>query len=150
MRLHRGGWIWAASLVLATAFAPTASAQPSYGPDPFRPYLNQYDPYVYPMGPASPMAGGSEMMMRSGFRGANQFQDYLDGISGPGRNTTDRAGIGRPYYQSAVVPSWGGSGFRDYQPNARTTPTFEETQRQVTDNYFAYLSERDPGSAPRC
>ncbi len=137
-------------LVLAAAVAPTAWAQPSFGPDPFRPYLNRYDPYVYPMGPASPIAGGSEMMLRQGNRGANQFQSYLDGISGPGRDTTDRAGIGMPYYRSSVNPSWGGSRFRDYQPNARTTPTFEQTQRQVTDKYFAYFSERDPKNAPRC
>jgi hypothetical protein len=144
MRLHRGGWIWATSLVLATAVAPNAFAQPSFGPDPFRPYLNQYDPYVYPMGPASPMAGGGEGMIRPGFRSANQFQDYLEGLSGPGRLTTDRAGIGMPYYRSSVDGTWGGSGSRDYQPNVRSTPTFEQTQRRVTDRYFAYFSERDP------
>ena len=149
MRSQRGSWLgvcgtWAATLVLAAVVAPTAFAQPSFGPDPFRPYLNQYDPYVFPMGPASPMAGGGEMMMRGGFNGANQFQSYLNEVSGAGRDTSDRAGIGMPYFRSAVNPSWGGSGFRDYQPNARSTPTFEETQRQVSDTYFAYFSERDP------
>ncbi len=140
-----GCGIGAAAFVLAIVIAPTSRAQTGFGPDPFQPYNRQYAPYVTPMGPADPMGGGSDPWMRSG-RGANQFQQYLEAIAGPGpgRNVTDRAGIGTPYYRSAVNPSWGGGEFRAYQPNARTTPTFEETQRQVADTYFAYLSERDP------
>jgi hypothetical protein len=151
MRSHRGSGlggrgIGAAMFVLALAVAPTARAQPGYGPDPFWPYNRQYSPYTSPMGSASPMGGGSEMWMRQGFRGANQFQDYLSGVTGtaPSRLTTDRAGIGMPGYRSAVDGTWGGSAFRNYQPNVRTTPTFEETQRRVSDTYFAYFSERDP------
>ncbi len=33
-----------------------------FGPDPFRPYNSQYEPYVRAIGPASPAAGQSGLM----------------------------------------------------------------------------------------
>jgi hypothetical protein len=146
MRSHRGGWLgsWVLGSILAVAPAvsTTVYAQPGFGPDPFWPYNNQYAPYTSPLGPASPDAGqGSAMVGRPGYTTANQFQQYLDGMSGPGRNQSDRSGVGVPYYRGAVDPDFGD---REYQPNKQSNASFEETQRQVTEKYFAYLSERDP------
>jgi hypothetical protein len=86
------------------------------------------------------------MMPRDGTRGANQFQDYLEGLNGEGRSTSDRAGIGVPYYRSAVDPNFGprGTNLRQYQPNANSSARFERAQRTVADKYLAYFSERDP------
>ena len=146
MRSHRGGWLgsWVlgAILAVAPAVSSTVHAQPGFGPDPFWPHNSQYAPYTAPMGPASPDAGqGSSMVGRQGYLTANQFQQYLDATAGPGRNQSDRAGVGVPYYRGAVDPEFGD---REYQPNKQSNASFEETQRQVTEKYFAYLSERDP------
>jgi hypothetical protein len=152
MRSHRGGglgsWLMAVGFVLLPAFSSTVRAQPGYGPDPFWPYNQQYAPYVSPIGPAGPDAGqGGAMLPQAGFRGANQFQDYLEDLQGGGRNVSDRAGIGMPYYRSAVLPGFDatGRGSRQYRPNTtRVNATFEQAQRTVVDKYYAYYSERDP------
>jgi hypothetical protein len=151
MRSHRGSWLgsWllASGFVLMPAFSATVRAQPGFGADPFWPYNSQYAPYVSPIGPASPAGGqGGGLMPRDGIRGANQFEDYLEGLQGGGRNTSDRANIGMPYYRSAVDPDYNprGRGTRQYQPNTRANTSFEQSQRTVTEKYFAYYSERDP------
>lgn len=144
-----GSSIVAASVLLVLA-APAAQAQPGFGPDPFWPYNNQYTPYVTPMGPADPAAGGQagDAYARDGLRGANRFQEYLDDVQGggPGRNLSDRSNIGMPYFRSAVDPTYaaGRSGLRQYQANSRSNETFEDNQRRVSDVYFRYYTERDP------
>ena len=151
MRSHRrswlGPWLLASGFVLMPAFSATVRAQPGFGPDPFWPYNSQYAPYVSPIGPAGPAGGqGGGFMPRDGVRGANQFQDYLEGMGGGGRNSSDRANIGTPYYRSAVDPDYDprGRGTRQYRPNTRSNTTFEQAQQTVTEKYFAYYSERDP------
>jgi hypothetical protein len=148
MRSHRGGWLssWVlgAILVLAPAVSTTVHAQPGFGPDPFWPYNNQYTPYTTAVGPASPDAGqGSAVIGRQGYTTANQFQQYLDGMSAPGRNLTDRAGVGVPYFSGSVDPAYG-NGRREYRPNARADEKFEDRQRELTAKYFDYFKERDP------
>lgn len=151
MRSHRGSWLgsWllASACLLMPGVSSTVRAQPGFGPDPFWPYNSQYAPYVSPIGPASPAGGqGGAFLPREGIRGANQFEDYLDGLQGGGRNFSDRANIGMPYYRSAVDPDYNprGRGSRQYQPNTRANTSFEQAQRTVADKYFAYYSERDP------
>ena len=96
--------------MIAPASTSTLLAQ-GYGPDPFRPYNSQYDPYTYPMGPASPAGGGrSDIMTRMGNSGANQYQGYLDELAGQARQGSERYGIGMPYYRSAVDPNFDPEG----------------------------------------
>ena len=154
MRSHRGNGlgpcVLAAAFVLMPAACTIVRAQPGFGADPFWPYNEQYAPYITPMGPAEPAAGGRGVIMpQAGVRGANQFQQYLEGLQGAGRNTTDRAGIGMPYYRSAVDPLYDPRGTRQYRPNARSNETFERAQQRVADRYFAYYSERDPAKRTR-
>ena len=151
MRSHRGSWLgsWllASGFVLMPVVSATVRAQPGFGADPFWPYNSQYAPYVSAMGPASPVGGqGGTFLPRDGNRGANQFQNYLEGLQGDGRNTSDRANIGMPYYRSAVDPDYDprGRGTRQYQPNTRANTNFEQAQRNVTEKYLHYYSERDP------
>lgn len=154
MRSHRGSWLGssllAAGFVLMPAFSASVRAQPGFGPDPFWPYNNQYTPYVTPMGPADPAAGGRavpQLTPNTGVRGANRFQQYMDELQGgPGRGTSDRSGIGMPYYRSAVSPNYGprGRGNRQYQPNARVDAAYERSQREVADKYAAYFAANDP------
>ncbi len=151
MGSHRGSWLGssllAAILVLVPAAATTVRAQPGFGPDPFWPYNSQYAPYTTPMGPAGPEGGqGGPFYGRGGLRGANQFQNYLDNLEGPGRNVSDRSSIGMPYYRSAVDPSFETRGRvpRQYTPNSMTSASFDDSQRRVADTYFRYYSERDP------
>ncbi len=148
MRSYRGGWLrsWVlgATLVVAPAVSTTVQAQPGFGPDPFWPYNNQYTAYTTPIGPASPDAGQSSAYIgRQGFSTANQFQQYVDGMSGPGRTSSDRANVGIPYFRGSIDPAFGGAD-RDYRPNAGSADDFEKKQQDVTKKYFAYFSEKDP------
>jgi hypothetical protein len=131
------------SLLLAMAGGQEVPAQ-GFGPDPFRPYNNQYDAYTYPIGPSGPDAAMNAAMARSGLRGANQFENYLAEIQGLGRSGTERYGQGLPYFRSAVDPNFDKGQKRDYRPNRSTVRSFEETQQRLTAKYLAYFEERDP------
>ncbi len=154
MRWQRGSrWLGstllAAGLVLMPTLSAPARAQPGFGPDPFWPYNSQYTPYVAPMGPADPQAGGRPMIIppRTGLRGANRFEEYLEELQGgPGRETSDRSGIGMPYYRSAVSPNFDPRGRRNrqYQPNAEVDAAYARSQREVADKYSAYFAASDP------
>jgi hypothetical protein len=154
MRSQRGGRMGsrflAAGFIFLTALSGRVLAQPGFGPDPFWPYNSQYAPYTSPIGPASPEGGqGGSARGQAGFRGANQFQDYLEGMQGESRNTSDRATIGHPYYRSSVSPDYDPNGRgtgRQYRPNSSEANTnFDMAQRRASEKYFAYYSERDPG-----
>src|SRR5262249_24113105 len=100
-----------------------------------------------PMGPASPEAGpGVSAMPRSGLAGANRFQEYLNTLGvGAGRSsTTDRSGVGMPYYRSTVDPAYEQTYQREYRPNDKADRVYERRQELVTDRYLAYFAERDP------
>jgi hypothetical protein len=132
------------TLSLALTGAAELRAQ-GFGADPFRPYNSQYDPYTYPMGPALPEAGQSMGgAPRSGLRGANQYQNYLDELQGTSRQGAERYGIGSPYYRSSVDSSLDPNGTREYRPNFNQNRTYEQTQALVTQKYIAYFAEKDP------
>jgi len=148
MTTTRGKWLRSAlaglSIAAAQAGASSAWAQ-GFGPDPFQPYNSQYEPYTRPVGPASPAAGQSAGMNgRSGGRGDNQFQAYLNELSGAGRARDEKYGIGMPYYRAAVDPRFDVDGRREYRPNRKADRTFEQTQELITQKYLAYFAERDP------
>jgi hypothetical protein len=130
-------------LLVTVARSPAVSAQ-NMGPDPFRPYNNQYDAFVFPMGPNGADAAMAAAMMRSGLRGANQFQNYLSEVQGLGRSGAEKYGQGLPYYRSAIDPAYGRALNRDYRPNADAARSFEERQQELTAKYLAYFEERDP------
>ncbi len=148
-----GSSIVAAAVVFVAASAG-AHAQNGFSADPFWPYNSQYTAYANPItpdgGPGGGISGGT-LNSREGIRGANRFDEYLEGVrgggvQGPGRNVSDRSSIGLPYYRSAVDPDYQvrGRSPRQYTPNARTTETFEQSQRKISDFYFEYSAERDP------
>src|SRR5262249_15334205 len=144
LRVDRLGRV--ASVVCALLFLAgdrVVRAQ-GFGPDPFRPYNNQYDAYTYPLGPAGPDAAQSAAAMRAGLRGANQFQNYLAEIQGLGRTGTERYGQGLPYFRSVVDPRFDPGQKRDHRPNSTTAQSFEATQQRLTAKYLAYFEEQDP------
>jgi hypothetical protein len=146
MTLTRALWLRSLLPGLAILVAPAgATSLWAQGPDPFRPYNRQYDPYTVPMAPdaAAPgqFVGG---LPRSGIRGANQYQNYLEELQGAGRESSERYGIGMPYYRSAVDPNFDPKGTRDYRPNQNVDRSFEESQDLVTRKYLAYFTEKDP------
>ncbi len=148
-RVRIGARFLAASFVMLVAGTGSAFAQPGFGPDPFWPYNSQYAPYARPVGPADPVGGGAMRGNQAAFRGANQFQDYLDNLQGSaGRNFSDRATVGTPYYRSSVSPDFslrGRATSRQYQPNSsEANASFDMAQRRASEKYFAYSSERDP------
>ncbi len=138
-----GAKILALCLLLFVARGRAVWAQ-GFGPDPFRPYNNQYDAYTYPLGGSGYDAAQAAAMMRSGLRGANQFDNYLAEIQGLGRSGTERYGQGLPYFRSAIDPNFDKDQKREYRPNYRVDRSFEATQRRLTAKYLAYFDERDP------
>jgi hypothetical protein len=142
-------WLRTLLTALTVMIAPVSNATlfaQGYGPDPFKPYNSQYLPYTFPMGPASPAGGGGAggVMMRMGNAGANQYQGYMDELSGQARQGSDRNGIGTPYYRSAVDPNFDPQGKREYRPNQKADQSFDESREVVTRKYLAYLTEHDP------
>jgi len=148
MTLTRGKWLRSLLAALAVMVVPGGTSSlwaQGFGADPFRPYNNQYDPYTYPLGPTTPGAGQSGGFKADmGTRGANQFQSYLDELSGAGRQGAERYGIGMPYYRSSIDPTFDPKGNREYRPNFKADRTYEKSQDVITRKYLAYFSEKDP------
>jgi hypothetical protein len=142
-----GNWprflIAAITLGASVTVTTTVWAQ-GFGPDPFRPYNSQYDPYVYALGPASPAAGGPGGMSTIGNRNANQYQNFLSELQGPSISNSERYGIGQPYFRSVIAPSYMNRYRPPYQPRVKTERSFEETQRLISEKYLAYFEEKDP------
>jgi hypothetical protein len=148
MNSTRGKWLRSllAGLRIAAAQggASTAWAQ-GFGPDPFQPYNSQFEPFTYPTAPSSPGMGQSAgMNVRSGVRGANDWEAYQNQLAGAGRAGAERYGIGMPYYRSTVDSRFDKDGKREYRPNRRADQSYERTQEVITQKYLAYFAERDP------
>jgi hypothetical protein len=131
-----------ALLVLVGLAAPGQARAQGFGPDPFRPYNSQYDPFVYPVAPGPLDYGQNQGLTRAGIRGANQFENYMNSLQGTGGPRAPAGGIGSPYYRGAnrVNEREG----MNYQPNRDVDARFESNQEMVSDLYFKYLREKDP------
>jgi len=134
---------WFPALLVAAGLAASAEAlAQGFGPDPYRPYNNQYDSFVYPVAPGPLDYGQNQSPLRSGIRGANQFENYMNSLTGPGTPRGSSGGIGSPYYRGAnrVTEREG----MNYQPNREVDARFDSNQEMVSDLYFKYLREKDP------
>jgi hypothetical protein len=132
-------------LIVAVHCGAGVSRAQGFGPDPFQPYNAQYEPFVYPVGPAIPAAGQSAgANVRSGVRTANDWENYMNSLAGAGRAGSERFGIGMPYFHSAVDPRFDKDGKRQYRPNRKADRAFERSQELIAEKYLAYFSERDP------
>jgi len=120
-----------AALVVVGATPDSAKAQ-GFGPDPFRPYNSQYDPYVFGVAPGTLDPVGNPTLNRAGVRNANQFQGFLDQIE-ERDNRYDRAN--RSYDREYN---------RLYRPNKEADARFDARRNEVSDVYFRYLREKDP------
>ena len=126
-----------------SAVGAFAGLRQGFGPDPFRPYNNQYDPYVYPTSPPGFAASGAASALG---RRDNQFQQYLEQQDGAQRasSSSERYGQGVPHWKARSDSEASG-------PNStariQTNPSVE---RQVSNlesihqKYLAYFSEDDP------
>ena len=117
---------------LLLAVSPLPALAQGFGPDPFRPFNSQYDSYVYPIAPGPYDPVGNPGLNRAGVRGANQFEDYLNGI-GSTSNRYDQL------YRSQIS-----SQRRGFKPTSEADAKFEDQQNSLTTLYFKYLRERDP------
>lgn len=117
---------------LLLAISPLSALAQGFGPDPFRPFNSQYDSYVYPIAPGPYDPVGNPGLNRAGVRGANQFDDYLNGI-GSTANRYDQL------YRSQIS-----SQRRGFKPSSEADAKFEDQQSSLTTLYFKYLRERDP------
>lgn len=124
---------FAVALALALAWlGPTSSATAQgFGPDPFRPYNSQYDPYVFGVAPGPLDSVGNPSQNRQGVRNANQFRDAVEGLDNS--NRYDRSF--RAYDQDRK---------RIYRPNAEADKKYNSRRDKASDIYFQYLREQDP------
>ncbi|WP_165074209.1 hypothetical protein [Paludisphaera rhizosphaerae] len=123
------------AFLAASVLVGEAHAQ-GYGPDPFRPYNSQYDPYVFGVAPGALDGVGNPSINRAGIRNANQFRSVVNELNG--------IGVGNRHDQ--VNRRYDTEYGRIYRPNAKTDKNSDyETQRaQAADLYFRYLREKDP------
>ena len=130
MRSHRGSWLgpclMAAALVASPSACTIVRAQSGYSPDPYNPYNNQYDPYVFPIGPAEPMAGGrAEPFRRDGVRGPTSSSN-----TSTASREEDPGGT-RPTARASacpiIAPPWTHS--TDRLGRGSTSPTTDRTSR---------------------
>ena len=133
----RGGRRFGLSLATGSAWlllavSPLSALAQGFGPDPFRPFNSQYNSYVYPISPGPLDPVGNPGLNRAGVRGANQFEDYLNGL-GAGSNRYDQL------YRSQIS-----SHRRAFRPSREADAEFEDRQNLLTELYFRYLRERDP------
>ncbi len=122
-----------ALLALAAAcLAPAAAAHAQgFGPDPFRPYNSQYDPYVFGVAPGPLDSVGNPTINRQGVRNANQYREAMEGLDNS--NRYDRSF--RAYDQDRK---------RVYRPNAEADKNYNARRTKASDIYFQYLYEKDP------
>ena len=88
-------------------------------------------------------------MNTPGLRGANQYQNFLSDLQGPANGNNEHNGIGMPYYRSVIKPEYLPYYRPPYQPRVKTEKSFEETQRLISEKYFAYFEEKDPKKRAR-
>jgi len=132
-------------VLTSMGWAGQAKAQ-DHTADPYKPYNQQYEQFVYPSYPSGyGLTPNQGLLERGGYRGANQFQRFLDSDEGPadefgtGRR---RGGPGVPYY--SAYRQYDKDYGRIYQPNQESDQGFREDQRTRHDKYVAYLKEKDP------
>ena len=128
-------WLTGLALPLAGSLAPEALAQSGFGADPYRPYNQQYDSFVFPIAPGEgggvvPSAGA---MDRAGMSRANRFQDYMNGVTNSDYRT-----------QRRLDPRSDESA--QYRPNRKVDEEsgYNKKQEMVSEAYFAYIREKDP------
>lgn len=137
----------AALLFLANLGWAGQSLAQDHTADPYKPYNQQYEQFVYPTYPGgyglSPNQGVLEG--RSGYSGANQFQRFLDAEGEAGFDVSGgrrRSGPGVPYY--SAYRQYDREYDRVYQPNKASDQSYYEDKQARHEKYLAYLKERDP------
>jgi len=132
-------------VLTSMGWAGQAKAQ-DHTADPYKPYNQQYDQFAYPAYPTGfGLTPNQGLLERGGYRGANQFQRFLDSDAGAADEFGTgrmRSGPGVPYY--SAYRQYDKDYGRIYQPNQESDKGFREDQRTRHDKYIAYLKERDP------
>jgi hypothetical protein len=117
--------------IAAACLGPAASAgAQGFGPDPFRPYNSQYDPYVFCVAPGPHEPVLDSTINRQGVRNANQFREALELDNA---NRYDRAFRAHDRERGRL-----------YRPNAAADKNLGVRRGKASELYFRYFSEKDP------
>lgn len=119
---------------LLLAVSPIPALAQGFGPDPFRPFNSQYDAYVYPIAPGALDGIGNPSINRAGVRGANQFENYLNGL-GAGN-------VGTRFDQ--LYRNQASEFRRPFSPAREADEKFQEQQATINRLYFDYIRAKDP------
>jgi hypothetical protein len=129
-------FLFAGIVIAAAPIGQSRARAQGFGPDPFMPYNWQYQQYTTPIAPTQ---GPAAMVGRGTGRGDNQFQRWIDEMDGASRLSTERYGLGVPYWKVRTDYE------RDRQERAdRRNAQNEDVLGTITQKYLAYFSEEDP------
>ncbi len=136
-----------AGLVGVALIGEAAPARGQHTADPYNPYNQEYDSYVYSQFPTSPGLLPNQVILdgRSSIRGANQFQSFMNRTDTFGAEDVygpRRTGPGVPYY--SAYRRYDRDYDRYYQPNTSSNRAYFRDQQARQQKYLDYLKERDP------
>jgi hypothetical protein len=129
-------FVFAGICLAAAPFGVSPAHAQGFGPDPFRPFNSMYDQYVYPIRPET---GGSALPPRGLGRNDNQFQQYLLGLEGANRLSSERYAAGLPYWRVRTDLAED----RLDRLNRRKARN-DDALATITQKYLAYFSEENP------
>jgi hypothetical protein len=133
-RIRNGLRLAAGTAWLLLAVSPIPALAQGFGPDPFRPFNSQYDAYVYPIAPGALDGIGNPSINRSGVRGANEFESYLNGMGAGNVGTR----FDQLYRDQATEFR------RPFSPAREADEKFQEQQANINRLYFEYVRAKDP------
>jgi len=122
-------------------------AQAQHTADPYNPYNQEYESYIFSQYPTVPGAVPNQSILegRSGTRSANQFQGFVNGMDTLGAEDVygpRRTGPGVAYY--SAYRRYDRDYDRYYEANRSSNQTYYEDQKARNEKYLAFLKERDP------
>jgi hypothetical protein len=147
-------------VVLAVAWVVLAGAKSlaqGLTPDPYNIVGEgnaQYAPFMYAVQPtAGSMFPNQDRLLQdhAGYRYANRFQSFMEGLNGPGLEGDlgpgGRAGLGTPYYRANR--RYDRDFDRLYRPNRDADATYYSSQEARNTKYFEAMQEKDPQKRAR-
>jgi len=116
--------------------------------DPYKPYNQQYEQFVYPTYPSSAGITPNQGILEQNSRG-RAYGDFQSAVEADLNRDFDqdlgrrgRSGTGVPYY--SAYRQYDEQFGRVYQPNKTSDELYYKDQQKRHATYLAYLREKDP------
>jgi hypothetical protein len=137
-----------ASVSAASTLFAAGRVSAQLSADPYRPYNEQYEQYVYPSYPTGVGVVPNQAVLEGRGGSARSFQRYLeeedemDRASSNASVAPGRRGVGSPYYRA--YRDYDETYRRVYTPNKSADETYLANRKTRDGIYSEYLRETDP------